>query len=197
MGLAFRILHIVRPFALRIRYAGPASPINTRKEAALAVPFTSLPQREVPCPDRGAASSIAKPVAALVVLRATALRHVLRPGACRFIPPDRLIDRRKHERSILSATRPSAAHASPSSAKLRLATGDARRIWFVEWPDLAIAITQIVCVMQLPYELRHRCSIPSCMGPAIEEVGFRSSPKLEEHGDGRDPRALHCGPIPG
>jgi hypothetical protein len=77
---------VAHPRALRIRYAGPVTPVNTGTGAIIrTVRFTSLSVLQGRGPDRGAAPSIAKPIAALAIVRATTLRHVLGPGSRRII----------------------------------------------------------------------------------------------------------------
>jgi hypothetical protein len=82
-GFAFRItLPALLPCALLVGHTGPAALVNTEITAAAPpVVFTSLPVSFTIGPDRGAAPSVAKPIAAFVILHTTALRHVLRPGA--------------------------------------------------------------------------------------------------------------------
>jgi hypothetical protein len=94
---AFRILIVDRQRALRIRHAGPATPVDTGKVAAPLVRVTSLSVSQARRPDRGAAASVAKAVAALVIVRATACRHVLGPGSRGIILCDSLVDRRALE----------------------------------------------------------------------------------------------------
>ena len=74
---ALRILHVTHPRTLRVRHAGPKTPVNTKK--ATEVPFTRLSVLRYIGPDSGAAASVAKAIAALVVLLATTLRHVFGP----------------------------------------------------------------------------------------------------------------------
>jgi hypothetical protein len=91
-------LNVARPRALRVRYTGPVTPINTGKVTIMeTVPFTTLSVLQGRGPDRGAATSVAKPVAAFAIVRATALRHVRRPGPRRKIVCDVLVERRTHD----------------------------------------------------------------------------------------------------
>lgn len=82
-----RILQVA-PRALRIGYTGPVAPINTGQVAPVL--FARLSVLRHIGPDCCAAPSVAKAIAALAVLLATALRHVLRPGPGRLIFGERL-----------------------------------------------------------------------------------------------------------
>ncbi len=75
--------------ALLIRYAGPTAPLKADSFAAVSIMITArecptinavLAVPVVTAPDSRAAPAIAKPVAAFAVLRAIAIRHILRPG---------------------------------------------------------------------------------------------------------------------
>jgi hypothetical protein len=81
--------------ALRIGYAGPATTIDTGTVEAIVVLFTWLAVCCATAPERGAVFSVAKPVAALAIVRATPLRHVLGPGYLRAIVHDELVARRE------------------------------------------------------------------------------------------------------
>jgi hypothetical protein len=94
---AFRILIVDRQRALRIRHAGPATPVDAGKVGAPLVRITSLSVSQARGPDRGAATSVAKAVAALAIVCATACRHVLGPGSRGIILRDSLVDRRALE----------------------------------------------------------------------------------------------------
>jgi hypothetical protein len=86
---ALRVLQFA-PRTLRIRYTRPITPVNTGKGAAVGGPFTWLSVLRYIGPDRGAAASVAKAIAALTVLLATALRHVLGPRPRRPVLGERL-----------------------------------------------------------------------------------------------------------
>jgi hypothetical protein len=96
-GISNGIFRFTSPLALRIRHAGPATPVNTGEVVAPLVAITSLSVLLVPGPDRGAATSVAKAIAALTIACATARRHVLGPGSRRVILCDSLVDRRALE----------------------------------------------------------------------------------------------------
>jgi hypothetical protein len=73
-GFAFRITLPARCMrALLVGDARPATPVNTEITAAPPVRFTTLPVSFMIGPDRSASPSIAKSIAALVLLRAAAL----------------------------------------------------------------------------------------------------------------------------
>src|SRR5687767_3486237 len=85
--MAMRVLQVA-PCTLRIRYTRPITPVNTGKGAAVL--FTRLSVLRYVGPDCCAATSVAKAIAALVVLLATALRHVFGPRPRRIILGERL-----------------------------------------------------------------------------------------------------------
>src|SRR5829696_8549046 len=62
--------------------------------------------------------------------------------------------------AVLSATHTGAVHASPSRRPAPVATGCARRIWFVKWPDPAPAITK----SHVSHKLHHHRNVPSWVG---------------------------------
>jgi hypothetical protein len=95
VGDADWIFLVAYPRTLRIGYTRPATPVNAGIEDAVVVFFTL---HAIPCvtgPEWGAAISVAKPIAALVILRASAVRHVFGPGSLRTIIEDGLVERRE------------------------------------------------------------------------------------------------------
>jgi hypothetical protein len=100
--------------ALLVGHAGPAAPLEADPIAPVAYEprvmryfavDTVLSEPFATGPDRGAASSVAIPIAALAVVRAVALRHILGPSSGQRDPvcndailDDRFVERR--ERSV-------------------------------------------------------------------------------------------------
>jgi hypothetical protein len=84
-----RVMEIV--YAFGVGHAGPATPLKANSRALCGIGLirrrcrpavhTSLSEPLVAGPDDGAAPSIAKPIPALVVVRAVAIRHILRPSS--------------------------------------------------------------------------------------------------------------------
>jgi hypothetical protein len=89
------------PIALRLRCAGPATPVDAGTYAAVILRFTIPSVIHATGPYSGAAASVAKPVAALAIFHATALGHVLGPVSLRTIIHDGLVDRRERAARVL------------------------------------------------------------------------------------------------
>lgn len=89
-GHAAGLRKAARLHALRVRLAGPATPLEADPVAQVPLDLmarhrpaidTSLSVPFVAGPDGGAVPPVAKPIAALAIVRAIAIRHILRPSS--------------------------------------------------------------------------------------------------------------------